>query len=694
MTRGEYLEGVAFFVPPLLCALIGAWLLTTRRFPWTAGALRAVVFTVLTVAGVLAIHLAPLTLGVLGRETVLVAGLLWLAAMWRVPAVEGRPDEDAPDEPDEPWALRIVGLGCVVLAFLYGLAVMKARLTTPPTGVDAMTFHLPTIASWIEQGTLWQIPVFAPQVSPGHYPNTGDVLLMSTVLPWDNDFLTHLTLYPLWGMTVIAVYALARELRAPRSAAMAAGALVVLIPAVAVPALVSELVDIVALFGIAVGLTFLVRHHRSGRTSELVVAGVALGIAFGTKWYAVSNVAAIVGVWALARLIAGAGLGTVVRQGLAMTGLVTATGGIWLLRNLVESGNPFHPVKLEPFGITIFDAPHDEVREHGGATIADYLGKWDDWDAYILPQLRDALGVASMVLAAAVLAGIVLALVLRGRPSVRGTWGLALAGGVMALLITAIYSITPYTAGGPDSPPFLVYADARYVVVALVIGAPLAAWVAGRWRYGPLVLGLLALGAFADTVDLTTNGERSSGLVSSRDWMAGAVVLIGAIAVVGAVRWIRATRPSLLRPALGGGAVVALVVAVAAFSEVEQDFNEGRYSGIDPVIDYVLDNAPSGHRIGLAGIWSEQGISPIWPVFGPRMGNHVAYVGRLEEDVLQRFPDEQSFIAAVREGDYDLLIVGSGRPGQPPAREPAWARAAGYEPVTGTNRFGLYRRTG
>ena len=81
------------------------------------------------------------------------------------------------------WARGLSGVSLgVALALL--LASLRDNLTTAPLSVDLLNFHLPVVARWIETGSIWQIDVFLPDVSPGHYPQTGDVILLAAVLPW------------------------------------------------------------------------------------------------------------------------------------------------------------------------------------------------------------------------------------------------------------------------------------------------------------------------------------------------------------------------------------------------------------------------------------------------------------------------------------------------------------------------------
>ena len=73
-----------------------------------------------------------------------------------------------------------------------------------------------------------------------------------------------------------------------------------------------------------------------------MLAGVALGIAAGTKWYGVSSVAVVGVLWLLARLLARRrhATGPVVRDGVLL-GALSLLGTLpWLLRNLLLSDNP------------------------------------------------------------------------------------------------------------------------------------------------------------------------------------------------------------------------------------------------------------------------------------------------------------------------------------------------------------------
>ena len=429
-----------------------------------------------------------------------------------------------------------------------------------------------------------------------------------------------------------------------------------------------------------------------------MLAGIALGLSFGTKWYAVSSVAIVLVVWALARWRSGIAPGVVLRQAAGASGLIAACGGFWLLRNLVESGNPVYPVKVAPLGVTIFDAPHDVPRDQAGQSLVHYLGDADVWSDSILHAFRDRLAApAGLIALGACLAAILLiARFTRRRqgselPRQAVAATLLVAAGVLAVA----YAVTPYTAGGPEGLPVLTGPNSRYLTPALLVAAPLAAWAAVRFRRGASVFGLLGLLAVLDGVRVGSNGQLGVADVYASNWAVGAAAA-GLLAVAGwlAYRyrpWVGASRRPWAAAAVAGVGALALV---AAGHEVQQRFNDGRYQGLDEAVDWVVRFAPADRRIGLAGARSPEGIGPAFPAFGPRYENEVSYVGELDQHTIRRFGSREGFVAAVRNGGYDILVVGRDPSSGTMVDEERWALSAGYEQVARSNRLTAFVRRG
>ena len=155
-------------------------------------------------------------------------------------------------------------------------------------------------------------------------------------------------------------------------------------------------------------------------------------------------------------------------------------------------------------------------------------------------------------------------------------------------------------------------------------------------------------------------------------------------------RWRRAAtdhpRPSGIIVTTG---LVALACAVAGGYVVQREFNDDRFAGIDPVLDAVRESGP-GLSIGLAGVWTDNGPSPVLVSFGPTFGNEVEYAGPVIDEMQRRYETEESFVESIEREDYDLVVVGRGRSGAEYSPEVGWLAKAGWEQVASSDRLALY----
>jgi len=196
-------------------------------------------------------------------------------------------------------------------------------------------------------------------------------------------------------------------------------------------------------------------------------------------------------------------------------------------------------------------------------------------------------------------------------------------------------------------------------------------------RAGPL----LELAGLAGALD----GIHLVGGTSAQTVAAVAAVLAGS----GALLWLGPSRTGGRRLTRGGalaGGALAAVVLVTLGRLDQRSFDRHGYARYDPSFAFIERQAPSHHRIGIAGAWSDQGLSPTLPAFGPRLGNQVAYVGDPVAHSLHLPASESSFRSELRRGRYDLLVIGL----QDPAHTDVWARAAGYRLITASARLALY----
>ncbi|HWI09417.1 MAG TPA: glycosyltransferase family 39 protein, partial [Solirubrobacteraceae bacterium] len=568
MPLEDFLIGAALFGATLAAVAVATAIVVRRRLrhldPLELGLASVVVGTVV----LLLVHLVPLMLGVLARGTVLAAAALavGLAALVRHAPLAARVADGAPQDaaargaapPSSPpsWALAAVA---GAFASAAALADLGRWAGDELVGVDPLTFHLPNVARWIQHGTVWQIDQFVPLLAHGNYPNNGDVLLLSAVLPWHNDFLVRLPITFFLVVLAVAVFAVARELRASRAAAALAAAVIVSLPVVGLATIPRALPDTLMWSTYACGVLFLLRHARTGRRADLVLAAVSLAVACGTKWYGVSSVPVLLAIWLVARVVHArraaepGAVRRVVGEG-ALAGAIAFLGAVvWLARNWILSGNPVFPVNVEPF----FHAPPDVIRDAAGWSIADYAG-----DPEVLGQLAGEIveGLGSAPIVSAV--GLVLAVVLARRggrsPDPRV---LVLCAG--AVVLALLYTVTPATALGLEGDPSLANSNTRYALPALLLAVPVLAWASGRLpRPAGLALeAALAIGAvFGAYHGYEVRGVRDIAL---------AAIGLAALAAAAWVLWRLRDR----RLVLAGAAVASLLVGLVAANRMQDRIN-------------------------------------------------------------------------------------------------------------------------
>jgi len=696
----DFFIGTILFALMLLAVLVTTGLIVQRRLGHLDRIERLLASVVIGTAVLIGVHLVPLLLGILNRGTVIAAGLLAIALATRVKRAQPAPAEDrgppAPASGRLDWALAGVAAAIAAVA---AVADLGRWAGDELVGVDPLTFHLPNIARWIQTGSLWQIDQFVPQLAHGNYPNNGDVVLLSTVLPWHNDFLVRAPIFFFLVVTAFAAAAVARELRAPAAAAVLAGAAVVSIPIVGLASIPRALPDSLLWSTYACGVLFLLRHARTGRRADLVLAGVALAVAFGTKWYGISSVGVLVVVWTVARMLererpASAEVASApadarpdtpphattaapaprrrlarpaLLDGLFVGAIALLGDAAWLARNLVESSNPVFPVKIAPLGVTIFDAPHDVIVEQVGFSILDYLG-----DPPVLRQLAgevfDGLGVLAFVCLLGIGAAVV---AWRREPDRRVLLMIA-----AAIALVPVYAWLPGTALGNPGDPSLASVNTRYAVPILLLLTAVVAWAVGRLPRALAVAFEVAL-----LVAIATGAYSGYEISGARDVVLAAFAL-ALVAAAGWALWRMRRRPFVIVTA----AVAAAVVALAGAHRIEERVNDGRYLGSDPAIDALLKAAPSGKRIGLAADWSVGGLTPIWPAFGTRIGNEVEYIGYFD-GFLRKYPTQARFQAALADGDYDFIVVGRGFYPPQDTREQRWAIDGGWRTVALSTRL-------
>ena len=407
---------------------------------------------------------------------------------------------------------------------------------------------------------------------------------------------------------------------------------------------------------------------------SLAVAGLATGMAVGTKSTALAMAAALtVAVIALSptgRRWAGAGW---------WFAAAFAGGGFWYLRNLIVAGNPLP--QLESLGP--ISLPHPERLQSGRPdfSVAHYATDTAVWTEYFTPELHQAFGILWPLVLAAAIAGSLIALIWGGERVLR--WM-----GAVALFGLLAYHFTPLTAAGAEGAPEGFGINLRYAVPALLAAIVLVPVVVrqfasaaggavvphsgGRRGAAPEHMGegrrdrtrgraawWLSLAALLVVLVVS---DRLDAVVRDPDRVFAWVLALLLVLVPAALLFAR--RRGVPQGAVAVGFAALAVAAVAIGYPVQRDYLDDRFRNADPetsIPGMRLDSAyrwareVEDARIGLAG--TTAGFLG-YGFYGTDLSNHVHYLGvEGPHGAFNAIPACREFRAVVNAAELDYLVT-------------------------------------
>ncbi len=450
----------------------------------------------------------------------------------------------------------------------------------------------------------------------------------------------------------------------------------------------------------------------ASRMLPLAMAGLATGMAVGTKSTAVAMAAALT---VAVLFLAPAGRRWVAAGWWFAAAL--AGGGYWYLRNLVIAGNPLP--QLEHLGPISLQHPNLVQSGRPDFSIVHYATDTGVWSDYFDPGLHQAFGALwPLVLLGGVVGG---ALALAwGRPRVLRWMGAVALFGMLA------YLFTPLSAAGAEGVPTGFAINIRYVIPALLTGFVLlplaldrlrthappaggtAEWAPHRGGRGEAASEHMGEGrrdrtrgwiAMSLLVLLLVITDRPDATLRDPDRLFGWLVALLVVLVPAALVYLW-RRGAPRRAVLAGFAVLVAVVVVIGYP-VQRSYLRDRYANADPEkaipgmrLDAAYAWARDVHdaRIGLAGTTAgflEYGF------YGTDLSNRVRYIGaKGPHGGFEPIATCGAFRAAVNAADLDYLVtspfldfIEPGRPISSPEAgwlrdEPAVVPIEGSGPVT------------
>jgi hypothetical protein len=570
-------------------------------------------------------------------------------------------------------------------------------------GGDSLWYHLPLAAHIAQTGSITSLLYTDPLYLNWFYPQVSELVHAGGILLFGNDFLSPLLNLGWLGLALFAGWCIGRPYGsgatglAAVASVMAANLLFSRQPGNA-----NNDVVAIALFLSAVALLLNARwpsRPAAPPFGALLVAGVAAGLALGTKLTVVPPVLALtLGViWI-------AGKGHRLRATGTWIGAMAVGGGYWYARNLIASGNPFPWQDIGPIH-------HAEALQgrHPYA-IVHYATDTDVWGKFFTPALHERLGDLWPAYLALAVIGVLLVLWRGGR--------VERMLGVVALLAAIAYLLTPLGASGPDGMPIDFRLNIRYLAPGLILALTLLAippdFLRGRraWRLGGAER-LWRLGTLTIFAVLTVVSAGAIGAIDT-DRIPGTAALALALVALPLLLVFLSRRGLGPVPLAGVGA--AALIALAIFGRMAQDdYLDQRYSST--AADYPK---PPEHPateldqgLGDAFDWA-RGIGDVKIALSGTMGalfqyglwgldssNDVVYVGEHgSRGSFRDIAECPEWIGALNDGDYDYVVTTPTYHQDDPAADTApaqrdWiSRAGNVTHVLSANLVDVWKVTG
>ncbi len=616
MTFGRYLAGLVLLALTIAPLVFAAVRLRGRLLPDATGASARLAEAVLGLAMLLFVAHVMGAVGLLRPLPVVVAAMLCGLAVGRL--VRARPAGERPSVPRPGRTGMILAAGgTAVVVGQWAVGTVDA-LDAGMYGSDTLRYHGPVAARFVQEHGLTGLHFLLNDPTLTFFPFDSELIHALGIMFMGSDVLSPLVNLGWLALALLAAWCVGRP-HGLGPATLLLAALVLASPALAQSQPGSGDNDIVALALLLATVALLLEWE--GRRQAVALAGLAAGMALGTKL----TVFGIVGAITLG-LALDAERGD--RRALVGTWLAAllATGGFWYLRNLFAIGNPLPWFSFGPLNLPSPPFLQDP-------SVAHYITDSHIWRTVYIPGFHDRYGTVWVAMAVLALAGIVLAGLRGASPMHR------MLGAVGALGLVA-YAVAPNTAAGPEDFPIFFSATARYAAPALALGLvllPLVPWLRSL-AARPWVLAVL-LGLVLAT--LTNQGVEP--LDSSR-----ALAALACLALIAALAWLAAHRSAIRSPLLAGGlAVLVLVVALAGW-RVTDGFIQDRYATGELAFARAIEDS----RVGLVGS------SRQYHLYGTDLSNHVQYVGRRGPDgAFSSVRGCREWRRALDRGGYEYVVV-------------------------------------
>jgi hypothetical protein len=652
---GDYLLGVVGLVAIVASVAVAGRAARQILLPEWTGAPALLASAIFALGFLVAISELLGLVGILDGVLLVAACLIAGAGAARIesttrPAAEPAGGDQRP-APPVSWVEVAIAVALALLVAVQWAGPTLLAVDRGIYGGDSLWYHMPFAAHFAQTGSVTGLLFTDPLYLDWFYPQNSELLHGDALLLFGNDFLSPLLNLAWLGLALLAAWCIGRPYGA---GAPAVAAITALMSANLLfsrqPGNANNDVVAIALFLCSVAILLNARWDHTPRAASvgvLIAAGLAAGLALGTKLTVVPPVLALtVGVIVIT------GAGQRLRAAAAWIGAMAVGGGLWYARDLVVSGTPFPFVDIGPL------SKPEDLAGRDPYAIVHYLTDTDVWGKFFRPALEERLGDLWPLYLAIAVAAVIVLLIRGGRVERM----LAAVAGLAAIA----YLLTPLGASGEEGAPVGFRLNIRYLAPGLALALVLIPIAAARlpgpralWRWASLVV-------FAGLTVV------SSGAVEEidTDRLAGSILLGLVVVALPVALWLLA-RGGIPRVVLAGVGAVVLIAVAFAGRLGQEDYEELRYSSAAP--DYPRDEQPAielGQGLGAAYDWARgirdqrialsgtTGALFQYGLWGPDSSNDVRYLGqRRDRGAFDEIAECPEWIGAINSGDFDYVVT-------------------------------------
>ncbi len=580
-----------------------------------------------------------------------VVALIWDRGRPAEPGAEPVAGEEGRESTRPPGRIRFGGcyavLAVVVVAAQWCLGTANS-LGAGMLNFDTLWYHMPFAAGFAQTGSITGIHFTQADPYVAYYPANSELFHALGIVALRNDFLSPAINLMWLAIALLAAWSIGARWRV-QPLTLLAGALILSLPVMSLTQAGEARNDVAGLAMLLAAIALVADAEESG--SKLAVAGLALGIAVGTKYTFVIPAAVIV-----AGITLRAARGERARALGLLAAPLVLTGGYWYVRALVVIGNPLG-LRMHLGPVTL-PGPVSPLASSQQQTVASEIGHLSLWASRFAPALYHTLGPLFPLILIAYVAAVIGGLAVASDPTVRILAIAAALAGVSYLFFpTGATQIAEHTN--------LFEANLRYAAPALMLGALLIPIVV-RVRVPralPILGPALLIALFASQFE--------TGLWPSQT--ARHIVFIAAIAALAAVA--TACRPArrLRGRRLAIVLVSLLALAAAGTFVVQRHYFDRRYLLGDADIPglgaiYRWAQGVSHVRIAVYGSLAQ------YPLYGARDTNVVDYLGvRTGGGGYRPIATCSGWRTAISRGDYQYVAL-TPAPAPSPSIPVAWTQ--------------------